>query len=368
MEAARDEISRRPCHGPPDRRTKVTEVSVVVTGGRGYLGRHVVAELAPLATQVTVTDITPCPDETAPGTRHLRGDVRDEVALRRSFDGADVVIHTAFAAPRAGIDSLRSVNVDGVDSVCRIALEAGVRRIVLVSSTIVDRDLHPHPLRSGAPVSQLVDYAASRREAEAMANHYGALGLEIVIVRPKTFVGPGRVGGFALVFDLVRRGQAVPLLGPGRARYQLVDVRDLASGVAALAFSEAIGIFGFGAARFGSVRDDLGHLIDHAGTTSRIRSLPAPVGRTILRAIELVGMTPLAEWHHCVATGVDSVVDISRAERELGWCARRSNAEALTEAFDWYCETLAATRTAPTTHPIPITHELLRRVAGAVLR
>lgn len=197
---------------------------------------------------------------------------------------------------------------------------------------------------------------------------YAARGLEVAIVRPKTFVGPGRVGGFALVFDLVTRGDAVPLLGAGRARYQLVDVRDLAQGVAALALHGAQGIVAFGAARFGSVLEDLGQLIDHAGTASELRPLPGAVGRRVLRAIELAGLPPLAEWHHCVAADRDSIVDIERARVELAWEPRRSNVDALADAFDWYTAKLMAGAGEVTTHPVPVAHRALRRIAGVLFK
>jgi nucleoside-diphosphate-sugar epimerase len=346
----------------------VTARDVVVTGGRGYLGGHLVPELLARNKSVTVVDVTACPERPSPDVEHLRLDVRDSSAICDALAGADVVIHAAFAPPHAALEEMRAVNVAGIESVCRTALTTGVRRVVVLSSTVVDREVRPHPLFSNAPISRLAAYAASRRAAEAIAMRYAARGLEVAIVRPKTFVGPGRVGGFALVFDSVARGDAVPLVGSGRARYQLVDVRDLAQGVAALALHDARGVVAFGAARFGSVLEDLGQLIDHAGTTARLRPLPGSVGRRVLRAIELAGLPPLAEWHHCVAADRDSVVDIERARLELAWEPRRSNAEALADAFDWYTAKMTADASGVTTHPVPVAHQALRRIAGVLFK
>lgn len=346
----------------------MTARHIVVTGGRGYLGGHLVPELLAGHSSVTVVDVTACPEPSSTDVRHVRHDVRDGPAMREAFAGADIVIHAAFAPPHARRREMRAVNVTGVDTVCSTALAAGVRRVVVLSSTVVDRQVRPHPVFASAPVSRLADYAESRRAAEIIALRYGTRGLEVAIVHPKTFVGPGRVGGFALVFDLVRRGDAVPLLGSGRTRYQLVDVRDLARGVAALAVQDARGVFGFGASHFGSILEDLGQLIDHAGSTARLRPLPDFVGRRALRAIELAGLAPLAEWHHCVATDLDSVVDIERARVELGWEPRRSNADALADAFDWYATTPTSDGAGITTHPVPVAHRALRRAAGVILR
>lgn len=345
----------------------MTTRHVVVTGGRGYLGSQLVAELVARDSSVTVIDVIPCPESRSPNVRHLRHDVRDAQAMRASFTGADIVIHAAFAPPQKPRSELRSVNVTGADVVCDAALTAGARRVVLLSSTVVNRRVRPHPVLANAPVSRLNEYAASRRTAEIVATSYGDRGLDVAIVHPKTFVGPGRVGGFALIFDLVRRGDVVPLLGSGQARYQLVDVRDLARGVAALAMSSAQGVVGFGAARFGTVLEDLGRLIEHAGTSARLRPLPGFVGRSALRAIEVAGLAPLGEWHHCVAGDRDSVIDISRARDELGWTPRFSNEEALASAFDWYLAGSTARGPGITTHPVPAAHRVLRKAANVVL-
>ena len=345
----------------------MTARHVVVTGGRGFLGSHLVDELVAQDIPVTVVDVTPCPDPPTGKVRHLRHDVRDASALRAAFSGADIVIHAAFAPPQRSTSDLQSVNVTGVDVVCNAALTVGARRLVLVSSTVVDRRVRPHPILADVPVSRLSQYAASRRAAETVAKGYGDRGFDVAIVRPKTFVGPGRVGGFALIFDLVRRGDVVPLLGSGRARYQVVDVRDLARGVAAVATSDTRGVVGFGSALFGTVLEDLSSLIAHAGTNARLRPLPGVLGRPVLRAIELAGLAPLGEWHHCVAADRDSVIDISRARHECGWEPRFSNAEALASAYDWYVGTATAPGPGLTTHPVPAAHRALRKAANVVL-
>ncbi len=318
---------------------------------------------------MTAIDLTACPDvDDDTEVLHLRQDVRDSEAMGAAFAGADAIVHTAFAPPAAARHQMFDVNVNGADVVCRSAFEAGVPRVVVLSSTIVDRRIRPHPVLKNAPVSRLAQYAETRRAAEQVVNEYADRGLSTAIVRPKSFVGPGRVGGFALVFDLVRRGDVVPLAGSGRARYQLVDVRDLARGVIMLAHDHVEGVVSFGAREYGTISEDLTRLIEHAGTGSRLRSIPGVVGRVALRAVELANLSPLGEWHHCVADGTDSVVDIERATDELGWKPINSNADALADAFDWYIEESARSDQRLTTHPVPLTHRVLRKAIGVVAR
>ena len=92
-----------------------------------------------------------------------------------------------------------------------------------------------------------------------------------------------------------------------------------------------------GAKEFGTVRSDLQALIDHAGSSSRLRPVPVRPAEIALRALELARVSPLAEWHYKTAHR-DSFVDISKAERILGWKPRLSNAQALIETYDWYID------------------------------
>jgi nucleoside-diphosphate-sugar epimerase len=147
-----------------------------------------------------------------------------------------------------------------------------------------------------------------------------------------------------------------------------LEIRDMAEGIRLLSGSDAEGVFYFGASEFGRLRDDLQSLIDHARTGSRLRCVPGPLARAGLRAMELAGMPPASELHYMNAWGRDSVVDTSRAVKELGWRARWSNAEALRKAYDWYLQSMAATGAAQTIHPLPGSHRRLRNLIETILR
>jgi len=342
---------------------------VLVTGGAGFLGVHLAGFLRRDGAQVRLFDVAEAPRWAREhSVEYARGDVRDGEAVAAALEGVDTVVHAAFASPRQTPEVIRSVNVDGTRNVCAGALRRGTRHLVLVSSTIVQEARRVHPLFRKSPLTQLDLYRSSRVEAERVAAEYGSRGLRAVMVRPKTFVGPERVGAFAIIFELVRLGRRVPVLGDGRNRYQLLDVRDMAEGIRRLVESDAAGVFFFGAAEFRTVREDLQALVDHASTGARLGFVPRSIARPMLRGMELANFVPLSEWHHMSARGEDSVVDISRAERELGWRPGRSNARALVEAYDWYVARMNAVGSAPSTHPLPLAHRALKKLNGLLLR
>jgi len=338
--------------------------TVAVTGGSGFLGSHLADRLQAAGVAVRTLDVVPGGPASAGDHRVV--DVADEKALAAALVGVDGVVHAAYAPPRLGAARLRAVNVDGTRNLCQSARAVGARRVVVVSSTIVERAPRPHPV-SASPLARLEAYRATRLEAEAIALAAAGPDLDVAVARPRTFLGPGRVGAFALVFDLVRRGAAVPVVGDGGNRYQLLDVRDLADALARLA-ERGSGVYALGATTLGSVADDLTALLEHAATGSRLRPVPRRLVRAGLLVMEKAGLVPLSEWYQEGARGRDSVVDVTRARNDLGWEPTRSSARALIDAYDWYVDEVRRRSAAPTTHPVPRSHRAVLGVVERLLR
>ena len=300
-------------------------------------------------------DLGPLDDpELERSVEELRGNVRDPSATARLVDGADVLVHAAAALPiQASREAIRSVNVEGTAVVFAAALEAGVRRAVLISSTAVYGIPKHHPLREDAPLVGVGHYGESKIDAERVARRAARRGLETVILRPKTFIGPERLGVFEILFDWIREGRRIPILGGGSNRYQLLAVEDLVAATLSAADAGVAGeTFNLGATEFGTVRSDLEALIAHAGSGSRLRPVPARPAELALRALELAHLSPLAEWHYRTAHR-DSFVDVSKAQRELGFKPRLSNEQALCETYDWYLAHRDELSAAGVTHRVP---------------
>ncbi len=340
-----------------------------ISGGAGFLGLHLARRLLADGHEVRTLDLAPLEDpELERSVEELRGDVRSACDAHALARGANVLVHAAAALPiQASRDSIRSVNVGGTATVLGAAMEAGVRRVVLVSSTAVYGIPKVHPIHEDDPLVGVGWYGKSKIEAEEVTRDFGRRGLDFVIVRPKTFVGPERLGVFEILFDWVRDGRRIYMLGDGSNRYQLLAVEDLVDAIVPAAERpEAAGeTLNVGAKEFGTVRSDLEALIDHAGSASRLTPVPARPAEIVLRGLELLRISPLAEWHYKTAHR-DSFVDVSKAERLLGWSPRFSNAEALCRTYDWYLahrDTLAA---AGVTHRVPWNQQalaLLKRIS-----
>ncbi len=311
----------------------------MVTGGTGFLGCHIARRFLAEGAGLRLVDLLPLEEPDLIGRAEaVRADVRDAAAMRDACAGVDVVVHTAAALPIQGSRAvIEAVNVSGTENVLGAALAAGVRRVIAISSTALYGIPEIHPLYETSPLAPLGLYGESKLKLEQACQRYREKGLDVTIVRPKTFIGTGRLGLFQILFDWIQRGKKIPILGPGDNRYQLLAVTDLVDALWRMATLDAAHneLFNVGADRYGTVREDLGALCAHAGTGSRLLSVPAGPAQVVLRALELLHLSPLVEWHYKTAAK-DSFVSVDKAKRLLGWQPHKSNAEVLIETYDWY--------------------------------
>jgi nucleoside-diphosphate-sugar epimerase len=339
-----------------------------ISGGAGFLGLHLARRLQADGHEVRSLDLVPL-DEPGLDVEEVHGDIRDEASARELVAGARILVHAAAALPiRGGRDEIRSVNVDGTLTLLSAAAEAGVRRVVFVSSTAVYGVPDKHPIEEDDPLEGVGHYGQSKIEAEEVCRAFQRRGLDCVIVRPKTFIGPERLGVFEILFDWIREGRRIYVLGDGSNRYQLLAVEDFVDAIVLAASKRAAAgaTINVGAKEFGTVRSDLQALIDHAGSSSRITPIPVRPAEIALRGLELARLSPLVEWHYKTAHR-DSFVDVSRAEELLGWKPRHSNAQTLIETYDWYlAHRDEVGRAAGVTHRVPWNQRalgLLKRIS-----
>ena len=314
--------------------------TVLVTGGAGFLGINLVRHLLGLGYTVRSLDISDFDYPERSEVTAVTGDIRNKTTVDAVMDGVDIVVHTAAALPLYAPDDIYSTDIDGLRNVLQCALEQNVERMIHISSTAVYGIPDHHPLTEDDQLDGVGPYGECKVVAEGLCASYRTLGLCVPILRPKSFVGPERLGVFALFYDWARDGRNFPVLGDGKNRYQLLDVDDLCEVIhqtIVLPAEDVDDVFNIGAKEFTTLAEDYQAVLDDAGFGKRIVSLPAKPAIWTLRILDKLGLSPLYRWvYETVAE--DSFVSIEKAERVLGYAPQYSNKDALVRNYRWYLE------------------------------
>lgn len=327
-------------------------MKVAVTGGAGFLGRHVVRELRQRGHAAVVIDRRATNWATPPEVSVVTADIADAPSMMKALRGCDGVIHAAFAPPYATAREQQRVNADGVHALCELACDSGVQRLVMVSSTVVGRALDSLISHRHLPAGRLATYAQTRRDGEMHAR--SAVGLSVGIARPRTLVGDGGIGAFALQFASLAAGRPVIVLGDASSRYQVLDIADFADALVRFVVADHVGVLEFGASDVLPLIDELARLVTHSGTRAEIVHVPNVIGRAIVTTAPLVGLRPLSEMYESMVRHNDVVVDARAAQQSIGWSARRSNVAALITSYDWFVNH----RSDVPNHPVPWSHRV----------
>lgn len=311
-------------------------MKALVTGGSGYVGIELVRTLLKAGHKVRVIDIWKA-DDIPNGVEFIHGDVRDKLVVKKACEDIDIVYHTVSVVPIAkNKDLFWSVNVGGARSVFECALEENVEKVVYVSTSAVFGRCKS-PITDETIPDPVEEYGRTKLEAEKVAEEYSNKGLDISIVRPRTVIGKERLGIFSILFDWVKSGTKIPVLGDGNNIYQFIHVSDLADACILAGNKKGFSAYNIGAEKFGTVRELMEDLIKHAGTKSKVISFPIGLTKACMMVTGSLGLSPLSDWHALVYSK-DYYMDISKPKRELSWSPRFSNAEMICESYDYYCE------------------------------
>jgi 2-alkyl-3-oxoalkanoate reductase len=323
-------------------------MEVLITGGNGFIGRHLVTALQQRGDAVRVLAL---PGEDASemdgrGVAVFRGDVRAPETLMAPMRGADGVLHlAAMMDVWRPLADYRAVNVTGTANVCRAALAAGVRRLVHMSSSSVYGVGRGGLVTEEAPLRPFSDpYPVSKAEGDvAVQTMIRQQGLPAVIIRPDQIFGPGDALHFGAMADRLISGAGV-IVGSGRNHVPFVYVADVVDALLlALDHPRATG-------RAYNVTNDqpltqlelLTAIASEVGARPPRVHIPRAVLYTAGFAAERLAV--LTRSHRrppvtrlgVVFIGADTRHDISRARTELGFAPRVALREGIRRAAAWH--------------------------------
>ena len=306
-------------------------MATVAVTGAGFIGTAVCRRLAAEGHEVIGLDVDPAAVArvTATGAGFRRVDVVDRGALRHAFDGVQLVVHTAALLPGSGgmADSVR-VNVGGTENVCVAAREAGVERVVHLSSVAAWGYDFATDITEDEPLAtrSANAYIATKAASELVARKHGA-----TVVKPGDVYGPESYPWAVLPVEMISSGRlALPMRG--RGILTLVYVDDLVDCVhRALTLPEAEGrAFTAWDGDPVTTREFFGHYARMLGR--RVPAAPAALLRPVMRLMPGVDPADL------VFLMRRAVYPNARAREVLGWRPRVTLADGMRRTEAWLRE------------------------------
>lgn len=321
---------------------------VLVTGGTGFTGSHLVRRLLRDGHEVTVFDIAPglFADELREGgARLVLGSVADARAVDDVTRGQEVVHHLAAAFRKINVpeEVYRRDNVYGTRHVLSAAERHGVERVVYCSTQGVHGHVDDPPGDEDTPIEPEDYYQQTKWEGELVCHEFSERGLPVVIVRPTAIYGPGDPGRFLLLFRASRFGRFL-MFGDGETTYHPVYIDNLVDlFMLAAEKDEPVGRTYIGADEHYYTLNELVRAVGEAmGRDLRIVHLPfrplwlaAVATEAVCKPFRI--SPPLfrrrVDWFRQVRA-----FRIDRARRELGYQPRIDIGEGLRRTHRWYVE------------------------------
>jgi UDP-glucose 4-epimerase len=285
---------------------------ILVTGGSGFIGRHVVAELSAAGAYVRGVDVQPHHD---PHVDLVQGDLADPAVIDAALEGGfDSVVH--LAAVTSVLRSLEHpeltyrTNVAATHGLLEAARAAGVRALVFASTNAVTGPMEAPAISESATLRPLTPYGATKAAGEMLMSAYTAsYGVRCTALRLTNVYGPGMRAKDSIVARLmraIRLGRTFEVYGDGRQVRDYVHVSDV-----------------FGAVRRALASDDWrGPVVIGSGRSLSVLE--------VLDAVRRVTGADLAVRHGPARPGEMPavIVDVTRA-RALGWSPRYGFEEGL---------------------------------------
>jgi len=321
-------------------------MKVLVTGGTGFTGSHLVRRLLSRGHEVVVLDNQKnlaYDDLVAQGAHVMLGSVTDAETVKRGMAGCEIVFHLAAAFRRVNLPKqvYWNTNVTAMRRLLEIAREQNVRKVVYCSTQGVHGNVDRPPGDEDTPIEPEDYYQYTKYEGEKVAGAFVREGMDITILRPTALYGPGDPGRFLMLFRQVQRGM-FPFFGTGQALYHPVYIDNFLDAFELAAEKpEARGqVYLIADEHYYTIEEIVRKIAAVMQAPLKIRHFPFWPLYAVSAVVEtlykpLPAEPPLfrrrADWYR-----QNRAFKIDKAKRELGYRPRVELDEGLRLSYEWY--------------------------------
>ena len=306
---------------------------VLVTGGAGFIGSHIVDRLLDEGINVRVLDNLSTGDKknishhkNKKGFQFIQGDIRNFSQVKKAIKGIEAVVHQAalVSVTRSVEDPIISneINVKGTLNLLKASIDANVKRFVFASSCAVYGDTKTLPNKEDSIPKPLSPYAADKLAAENYATVFNKIyGLETVSLRYYNVYGPrqkyGPYSGVISIFiNNILQNNPLTIFGNGEQQRDFVNVKDvIEANLFALTKKEAVGnVFNVGTAKPTTI-NKIAEIIKKITNKKSVKTVHAKPKQGNIK---------------------QSYADITKIQKSLGYKPNIQIEEGLNELIKWY--------------------------------
>jgi nucleoside-diphosphate-sugar epimerase len=317
---------------------------ILVTGGAGFLGTHLVKYLLRKGSRkiVIFDKLEHHKRENFgknvvffKGNILLKKDVSEVFKMHGPFL---TVYHLASAMPNKEVsdDIMWETNVFGTVNMVSESVKEKAQSFIFTSSNVAYGIPRGLPVTEETPLFPLEMYGKSKAQAEAELARFKK-DINIQIFRCPVITGIGRLGLQSILYEFISENRNVYVLGNGSNKYQFADAVDVSSALEKASHISGFDVYNIGAEEVMTLRELYQKVIDFAGSTSKIVSLPKTPALIILSLLDRLNISTLGIYQYTMI-GRSLYADTSKIKKKLGWNPKKTNLDTFIENYKWYTE------------------------------
>lgn len=315
---------------------------VLITGGAGFLGTHLVSYLLKHGKyEIVIFDKLEHhkSEDYGKNVTYFKGNIILKKDVKKVFDihGPFVTVyHLASAMPDKAVsdDVLWRTNVLGTINIVSESVANKVKSFIFTSSNVAYGVPKALPVTEEIPLSPIEIYGKSKARAEEELMRFRKR-MNIQIFRCPVIAGVGRLGLQSILFEFISESRNVYVLGDGLNKYQFVDATDVSRALEASSNISGFDIYNIGADQVLTLRQIYQKIIKFAKSSSKIISLPKTPALIILSVLDKLNISPLGIYQYTMI-GRSLYMDTSKIKNKLKWKPEKTNLDTFIDNYKWY--------------------------------